>query len=54
MRIPYIALQNENKKIILKYLETVLLLSMSEGKSSISFPFLLSILTNLNILEMKN
>ena len=26
---------------------------MSEGKSSISFPFLLSILTNLNILEMK-
>ena len=53
MKIPFIALQNDNKITILKYLDTVLFLSLIEGKSSISFPFLLSILTNLNILEIK-
>lgn len=49
MKIPYSALQQQHKNTILRYLETVLHYSTKKGKSGISFPFLMSILTNLKI-----
>ena len=53
MKIPYSVLQNEHKKIILMYLNKILILSMINNKSFLSFSFLLSILTNLEILNIK-
>lgn len=49
MKIPYSALQLQHKNTVLRYLETVLHHSTKKGKSGISFPFLMSILTNLKI-----
>ena len=49
MKIPYSALQQQHKNTVLRYLETVLHHSTKKGKSGISFPFLMSILTNLKI-----
>ena len=49
MKIPFHALQVPHKNTVLRYLETVLHYSTKKEKSGISFPFLMSILTNLKI-----
>ena len=49
MKIQFHALQVPHKNTVLRYLETVLHYSTKKEKSGISFPFLMSILTNLKI-----
>ena len=53
MKIPYKNFQPKVKNTVLNYLETVLFHSTSTGKKEISFSFLISVLTNLDILELK-
>ena len=53
MKIPFTAFSTMDKNTVLRYLETVLTYSTETGKSGISFPFLIGVLTNLETVGVR-
>jgi hypothetical protein len=53
MKIPFTAFTTTHKNTVLRYLETVLTYSTETGKSGISFPFLIGVLTNLETVGVR-